>query len=578
MEGCRKGPNIMKTRKLSLRTKITLVIALSSIVCFCIFGIIAHQRISKELIEQIRAEALHIAEIAASEIDGDSFSTIGSEDDEAFAEVYDALVKYRDNSVVEYIYTMRKTGPNKSVFVVDTDPEEPGEIDEEYDWLDVFETVYGGTAAWDEELTVDEWGTFISGYAPIFNSAGKVVGLVGVDVSLAEMEKDIAVVANLIILLIGVFCVVFIGISMAIGFILGKDLKRLYSKVHDLNSSDADLTRQIVINSGDELETTAGEINIFISHIHDQMKVAAGTSDVVAANSEAMEQLVEECRGSLSTIATDLQKLSDTMKETTGDTSAILDGINDSSNIVSLAFENTKIKASDAGEISIEASDKEKKITEKAENATKMVESLKERLEEAALKCQAIHEIEELADKILKVSSTTKMLSLNASIEAARAGEAGRGFSIIAGDVQELSSQITELVENIRQTNEQVIISVDDLINNVNETTRFLSDEVLPDYREFSQMGAAYSSNMSDMSGALKEINDSFARINESMNMIRDRADSINSVIEKGSDKIESVAKGSAVLEGNMNDLTEKASKNNDEARSLNQNISEYKL
>ncbi|MCR5521724.1 MAG: methyl-accepting chemotaxis protein, partial [Lachnospiraceae bacterium] len=137
------------------------------------------------MIEQIRAEAMHIAEIAASEVDGDSFSTIGSEDDEAFAEVYDALVKYRDNSVVEYIYTMRKTGPNKSVFVVDTDPEEPGEIDEEYDWLDVFETVYGGTAAWDEELTVDEWGTFISGYAPIFNSAGKVVGLVGVDVSLA---------------------------------------------------------------------------------------------------------------------------------------------------------------------------------------------------------------------------------------------------------------------------------------------------------------------------------------------------------------------------------------------------------
>ena len=109
-------------------------------------------------------------------------------DDEAFIETYDLLVKYRDSSVVEYIYTMKKTGTNTSVFVVDTDPDEPGEIGEEYEWLDVFETVYGGEAAWDEELTVDEWGTFISGYAPIFNSAGSVVGLVGVDVSLEEME------------------------------------------------------------------------------------------------------------------------------------------------------------------------------------------------------------------------------------------------------------------------------------------------------------------------------------------------------------------------------------------------------
>ena len=91
-------------------------------------------------------------------------------------------------------------------------------------------------------------------------------------------------------------------------------------------------------------------------------------------------------------------------------------------------------------------------------------------------------------------------------------------------------------------------------------------------------MGADYSSNMSDMSGALKEINDSLAKVNESMNMIRNRADSINSVIEEGSGKIDSVAKGSAVLEENMNDLTDKASKNNEEARSLNQNISEYKL
>ncbi|MBO4498235.1 MAG: hypothetical protein J5739_08520 [Lachnospiraceae bacterium] len=568
----------MKTRRLSLRTKITLVIALLSIICFCLFGMIAYQSISTKLIEQIKAEALHIAEIAASEIDGDDFALIESEEDEQFSYVYDSLTKYRDSEAVEYIYTMKKVGPEQAVFVVDTDPDEPGEIGEEYDWLDVFDTVSGGTATCDDELTVDEWGTFISSYAPIFSADGSVSGWVGVDVSLDDIEKDISTVRTLIIVLIAIFCGVFVIISLGIGWVLGKDLKRLFVKVHDLNGAEADLTKQIRITSGDELETIAGEFNTFIDHIHDQMKSAAGTSDIVAENSESMESLVEECRGGLSDIASKLHDLSDSMRNTTSDTAAIVEGINDSRDIVGRAFENANSKAEEANRISCDAGEMEKEIARKAEHATQMAATLKERLEEAAEKCQAVHEIEELADKILKVSSTTKMLSLNASIEAARAGDAGRGFAIIAGDVQDLSSQITDLVELIRQTNEQVIISVEGLIENVNVTTGFLSDDVLPDYREFSKMGANYSMNMSGMSDALREINENLEKVNTSMDMIRDKADSINTVISDSSHQIDTVATGSIELEGNMNDLTERAIKNNDEARSLNRNISEYKL
>ena len=568
----------MKTRKLSLRTKITLVIASLSVVSFCIFGLIAYKSISTKLIDQIKAEALHIAEIAASEVDGDVFTLIESEEDEQFSSVYDSLVKYRDSDAVEYVYTMKKTGPEQAVFVVDTDPDEPGEVGEEYEWLDVFETVSSGTSAWDDEITVDEWGSVISGYAPIFCTDGSVAGWVGVDVSLEDIEKDISIVRILIIVLIAIFCGVFVLISLGIGLILGKDLKRLYIKVHDLNGAEADLTKQIRITSGDELETIAGEFNTFIDHIHDQMKGAAGTSDIVAANSESMEELVEECRSGLSDIASELHALSESMRNTTVDTTAIVKGINDSREIVERAFENANSKAEEANRISCDAGEMEKNIARKTDHATQMAATLKEKLEEAAEKCQAVHEIEELADRILKVSSTTKMLSLNASIEAARAGEAGRGFAIIAGDVQNLSSQITDLVELIRQTNEQVIISVEGLIENVNVTTGFLSDDVLPDYREFSRMGADYSTNMSGMSDALREINENLEKVNASMDMIRDRADSINTVISDSSHQIDTVATGSTELEGNMNDLSERAIKNNDEARSLNRNISEYKL
>ncbi|NVJ97621.1 MAG: hypothetical protein HWE25_05675 [Alphaproteobacteria bacterium] len=61
-----------------------------------------------------------------------------------------------------------------------------------------------------------------------------------------------------------------------------------------------------------------------------------------------------------------------------------------------------------------------------------------------------VTQAEGLMKEIEAINKQTNLLALNAKIEATRAGEAGRGFSVVADEVRELSRSINEAAENIR--------------------------------------------------------------------------------------------------------------------------------
>jgi len=83
-------------------------------------------------------------------------------------------------------------------------------------------------------------------------------------------------------------------------------------------------------------------------------------------------------------------------------------------------------------------------------------------------------EISSIVSLINSIAERTHILALNASIHAASSGEAGRGFVVVADEVQRLSenareatAQISSLVNNMQSETSEVVVAINNVISAV---------------------------------------------------------------------------------------------------------------
>lgn len=63
-------------------------------------------------------------------------------------------------------------------------------------------------------------------------------------------------------------------------------------------------------------------------------------------------------------------------------------------------------------------------------------------------------------ETITRISSMTRLLSMNAAVEAARAGEAGKGFAVVSQSIRALSDQTQAAVLEISRASEEITLQV----------------------------------------------------------------------------------------------------------------------
>ena len=71
-----------------------------------------------------------------------------------------------------------------------------------------------------------------------------------------------------------------------------------------------------------------------------------------------------------------------------------------------------------------------------------------------------LESVNTITDSISQIASQTNLLALNAAIEAARAGDAGKGFSVVAGEVRKLAENSKIAVQNITKILEEIKVDI----------------------------------------------------------------------------------------------------------------------
>ena len=566
----------MKTRKMSLQKKLLILLIGLSVLLVTVIDFIVYKNVNQLMIDNSKMHAKDIAMAAANQIDPDEFAKISQMDSSEYSDMVSYLRNYLVSDNITYIYTMKQTQADMAEFIVDADDEEPAALGDPYEITPEMMNAFEGTATTDLEPTTDEWGTCISAYAPILDQSGKSVGIVGVDVSLDDIYAKTRAFLLVVIISSIVFLVVASIILSIIIHNVEKNLVLLNNKIIEVVSSNGDLTKKVVVQSGDELEEIAVNLNSLIEMTHRTVKGIKEYTNFIQEETTTIEKVVSNEATMSEEIATTIASITDvssTLSQNLKNVSTTIFEITDTSKrLLDLAKDNrlmTKVSNDQAGEI-------KEKVQESKMGIMKRLEKMELDLTDKLQKSASVTNINELTDEILRISNKTNFLALNASIEAARAGEAGKGFSVVADEIKGLSDHTKVSATNIKELSFEVIGAVEGLQSVSKEMADFMEESVMKDYQSFDDYSMEYARNSQEISLSMDHLHDSLTEVIGELAKMNETVHYISDTIEVNCSKMEGICERITRLDEDIRETKTATAANQDTVAGLSSIVGRY--
>nr|MDP2191725.1 methyl-accepting chemotaxis protein [Rhodoferax sp.] len=249
-----------------------------------------------------------------------------------------------------------------------------------------------------------------------------------------------------------------------------------------------DATQAAILRLMNELQTVAEG---------DLTQEATVTEDITGALADAVNYTVEELRSLVGNVQNTAVRVAQTTAEVDVTSSELLAASNEQLHEIRETGRSVVEMASRISQVSAQAQESAavaRQSLQAAEvglqavqNAIGGMNSIRDQIQETSKRIKRLgessQEIGEITELISDITEQTNVLALNAAIQAASAGEAGRGFSVVAEEVQRLAErsadatrQIAALVKAIQTDTKDAVGAMERSIQGVVEGAK-LSDK-----------------------------------------------------------------------------------------------------
>lgn len=319
-----------------------------------------------------------------------------------------------------------------------------------------------------------------------------------------------------------------------------------------LRNAIVEMSKRIKGDSCDDDEMgimTNGIIGL-LDNLENVIGKVTESSDTIMNSTNTISGDVEEINEAASSISSTMEELAASAEETAGIVNTVSNDAHKADAVLEsmgVMTENVMAKVQSMKNHATEAA------TMSAENKRKMeeiVSEIKETMAIAIEKSKEVERISTLTGDILNIASQTNLLSLNASIEAARAGEAGRGFSVVAQEIGNLSKNSATAATGIKELSTVVLEAVQALTESSERILAFVRERVAADYQanvdsaesnvretaEICNIMEEFLGNTNSLTNVMNIIVQSFDEINiatrENTSGIANASESISSLVE----------------------------------------------